>query len=244
MRSAIACWQWLLAARPDMELQFLQEMSAAWQMTIDREVGLFSEDPVQVDPLAAYEGCELAPNGPFIAPHSLWVKFLSERLEVAKYCNMNEVEIFANILHRSLPVAVGSSHHNRRHIASMGTRFRLLACGLSLLQGDVLPRAVCKNVLRERIYTAALDHFCGPSMCPTQKGSELRDDITTLIKFWNSLHSDKKYLRATMMGDFTESSGSQNLSLSLSSEWRSSTELSQTRAPQTGWMNTMPLSSN
>lgn len=37
--------------------------------------------------------------------------------------------------------------------------FRLMACGLSLLQGDILPRAVCKNVLRERIYTAALDHF-------------------------------------------------------------------------------------
>lgn len=244
MRSAITCWQWLLAGRSDMELQFLQEMSAAWQMTIDRQVGLFAEDPEQVDPLAAYEGCELAPNGPFIAPHALWVKFLSERIEVAKYCNVDEVEIFANILHHSLPVAVGRQNHNRRHIASMSTRFRLMSCGLSLLQGDILPRAVCKNVLRERIYTAALDHFCGPPMCPTQKGSDFREDITTLIKFWNSLHTDKKYLRATMMGDFSDTSGSQNLSLSLSSEWRSSTELSSSRAPPTGWMNTMPLSSN
>ncbi|KAF8787808.1 Phosphatidylinositol 4-kinase alpha like protein [Argiope bruennichi] len=244
MRCAIACWQWLLAARGDMELQFLQEMSAAWQMTIDRQMGLFAEDPIQVDPLAAHEGCTLAPNGPFIAPHALWVKFLSERIEVAKYCNMNEVEIFANILHRSLPVAVGRQNHNHRHIASMSTRFRLLSCGLSLLQGDILPRTVCKNVLRERIYTAALDHFCAPPMCPTQKGPELREDISILIKFWNNLHTDKKYLKATMMGDLSDGSGSQNLSLSLSSEWRSSTELSQTRAPPTGWMNTMPLSSN
>lgn len=44
--------------------------------------------------------------------------------------------------------------------------------------------------------------------------------------------------------DFSDTSGSQNLSLSLSSEWRSSTELSSSRAPPTGWMNTMPLSSN
>ncbi|CAL1289574.1 unnamed protein product [Larinioides sclopetarius] len=244
MRCAIACWQWLLAARGDMELQFLQEMSAAWQMTIDRQMGLFAEDPIQVDPLAAHEGCTLAPNGPFIAPHSLWVKFLAERIEVAKYCNMNEVEIFANILHRSLPVAVGRKNHNHRHISSMSTRFRLLSCGLSLLQGDILPRTVCKNVLRERIYTAALDHFCAPPMCPTQKGPELREDISILIKFWNNLHTDKKYLKATMMGDLSDGSGSQNLSLSLSTEWRSSTELSQTRAPPTGWMNTMPLSSN
>ncbi|XP_042899450.1 phosphatidylinositol 4-kinase alpha isoform X2 [Parasteatoda tepidariorum] len=244
MRCAISCWQWLLADRSDMELQFLQEMSAAWQMTIDRQIGLFAEDPEQVDPLAAHEGCELKPNGPFIGPHSLWVKFLSERLEVAKYCNMNEVEIFANILHHSLPVTVGRQNYNHRHIASMSTRFRLLSCGLSLLQGDILPRTVCKNVLRERIYTAALDHFCAPPMCPTQKGPELRDDITILIKFWNNLYTDKKYLKASMMGDLSDGSGSQNLSLSLSSDLRSSTDLSQTRAPPTGWMNTMPLSSN
>lgn len=49
-------------------------MSAAWQATIDRQMGLFAEDPEQVDPLAAHEGCELKPNGPFIAPHALWVK--------------------------------------------------------------------------------------------------------------------------------------------------------------------------
>ncbi|KAG8200239.1 hypothetical protein JTE90_025015 [Oedothorax gibbosus] len=244
MSCAISCWQWLLAARSDMELQFLQEMSAAWQMTINCQMGLFTEDPVQVDPLAAHEGCELAPNGPFIAPHSLWVKFLSERLEVAKYCNMNEVEIFANILHRSLPVSVGRQNHNHRHIASMSTRFRLLSCGLSLLQGDILPRTVCKNVLRERIYTAALDHFCAPPMCPTQKGPELRDDISVLIKFWNYLHTDKKYLKATMIGDVSDSSGSQNLALSLSSEWRSNTELRGPHQNQNRWMNTMPLSSN
>lgn len=39
---------------------------------------------------------------------------------------------------------------------------RLLACGLSLLQGDVLPRSLSKNVLRERIYCNCLDYFCCP----------------------------------------------------------------------------------
>ena len=32
-------------------------------------------------------------------------------------------------------------------------------------------------------------------MCPIQKGTDLYDDIMALIKFWHSMHSDKKYLR-------------------------------------------------
>lgn len=34
MTTAVECWQWLVTARPDLELQFLQEMFAAWQVTI------------------------------------------------------------------------------------------------------------------------------------------------------------------------------------------------------------------
>ena len=34
-------------------------------------------------------------------------------------------------------------------------------------------------------------------MCPVQKGIEFRDDIMALIKFWYSMHSDKKHLRST-----------------------------------------------
>ena len=32
--NAVACWQWLVTARPDLELRFLQEMCAAWQVSI------------------------------------------------------------------------------------------------------------------------------------------------------------------------------------------------------------------
>lgn len=34
MRTAVECWQWLTTSRPDLELQFLQEMFAAWQVYI------------------------------------------------------------------------------------------------------------------------------------------------------------------------------------------------------------------
>lgn len=78
--------------------------------------------------------------------------------------------------------------------------FRLLQCGLTLLQGDVLPKSLGKNILRERVYCACFDIFTTPVQCPTQRGSELRDDILALTKFWQTMHSDKKYLMASVIG--------------------------------------------
>ena len=37
--------------------------------------------------------------------------------------------------------------------------YRLLNIGMSLLHGDVLPNTTAKSVLRERIYSSALDCF-------------------------------------------------------------------------------------
>ena len=34
-------------------------------------------------------------------------------------------------------------------------------------------------------------------MPPTQRGTELRDDISALIKFWQCMVADKKYLKTT-----------------------------------------------
>ena len=32
MRTGIQCWEWVLSARPDLEISFLREMCAAWQV--------------------------------------------------------------------------------------------------------------------------------------------------------------------------------------------------------------------
>ena len=59
-----------------------------------------------------------------------------------------------------------------------------------------------KVALRERIYYACLDYFCGRPRfpCPEQSATTLREDITVLIRFWQNMHSDKKYLKTSMMG--------------------------------------------
>ena len=53
----------------------------------------------------------------------------------------------------TLPFDVGNQvPRMSRHPSAAGTRFRLLHCALSLLQGDILPRSLSKNLLRERVY--------------------------------------------------------------------------------------------
>ncbi len=86
----------------------------------------------------------------------------------------------------TLPFDVGSrTPRMSRHPCAVGARFRLLHCALSLLQGDMLPRSMAKNLLRERVYQAALDYFCSRPQCPSKKSaSSLREDALSMIKFW------------------------------------------------------------
>ena len=68
------------------------------------------------------------------------------------------------------------------------SRFKLWNCGMSLLQGDVLPKSLAKHVLRfkvafeqnqgrsfcnffisrQRIYSCSLDFFCADKMYPVR----------------------------------------------------------------------------
>lgn len=154
----VASWKWILAARVDLEMQLTEEIIAAWNSTIDRQLGIFSPDPPQANPLSPYEGTIFVPSPPYIGAHELWIKFICERVEIAKYSSLDLVDMFANMFHRSLSIAVGKCR-NSRHVAAVGSRFRLLTCALSLVQGDSLPRSVGKSVLRERVYAAAFDYF-------------------------------------------------------------------------------------
>ncbi|XP_030847458.1 phosphatidylinositol 4-kinase alpha isoform X1 [Strongylocentrotus purpuratus] len=247
MEKAVACWEWLLAARSDMELQLMREMAGAWQMSMDNRLGLFSIDVEDPSPLAAISGDDVPdPKHPNATPHHIWTQFLHQRLESIKYSSINVVEIFISILHRSLPMQVGQTKGAlSRHIAAMGPRFRLLCMGLSLLQGDILPSSTGKNVLRERIYSAAFDFFSVAPVCPTQSVSELREDISILIKFFHAMLAEKKYLRGTT-AVVQESEDVHTLGI-IPADLRASNEYLNARPtagrPQ-GWMNTMPLSSN
>ncbi|KAF5285106.1 hypothetical protein FQA39_LY16795 [Lamprigera yunnana] len=242
MRTAIECWQWLVTARSDLEMRFLQEMISAWNCTVQKRLGLFSVATSEINPLATHEGCKLEPNPPFVKPHGIWLQFISDMIEVAKYNSYEKVEMLATLIHRSLAMNVGANPPSQtRDVSAVGVRFKLLACGLSLLQGDVLPKSLAKNVLRERIYCSCLDYFCRPVRCPTQSAVELRKDIDVLIRFWQTMHTDKKYLRASDVGDLDISSAAPLTTLLSTPEMSRPNEFNR---PTTGWINTVPLSSS
>jgi phosphatidylinositol 4-kinase len=181
----------------------MQEMVTAWHYTRSARLGLFAPDSVeQGDPLAPTEDMSLKPCPPMTEPHDIWIKFLHERIEVAKYCSQDQIEMYSDLLQRTLEIQVGQPVASMsRHVSAAGTRFRLLNCGMSLLQGDVLPKSLAKHVLRQRIYSCSLDFFCADKMYPVKSGPSLKDDVHVLLKFWSMMLSDKKYIKTQIVGD-------------------------------------------
>ncbi|MCP9259287.1 Phosphatidylinositol 4-kinase alpha [Dirofilaria immitis] len=222
MRLCIIVWNWTLVARDDIQLQFLREMATCWTIAAQDQLGIFQRDSEIVSPLSLQ--CCSPPKRPHIIPHDIWICFLVERVDIAKYSSKEQLDILELMFVQTLPLHVGrvrvdinsplcisfDSNLYRvdltqvtmtRNVEAIGLRCRLLNCVLSMIQRDSISFHISKNILRQRVYCTMLDYFSLMSdysvaaQTPTQNLAQLKNDIRWLITFWNTLFSDVKYIK-------------------------------------------------
>jgi phosphatidylinositol 4-kinase len=193
---AIESWSWISSSRSDIESLMVEEMIYAWQMTVDMKLGMFQVNAAEPNPLAPGEKDVLKPSPPDTDAHRIWINYFQERLDTAKYNNELEIELFVNLMHKSLAFSIENRDFCiNRHVSVAGLRFRFLVMGLSILQFGSIINSTSKLILRERIYYAALDYFTTNPRTPTQSFTELRDDIKFIMEFWNKIVAERKYIK-------------------------------------------------
>ena len=73
--------------------------------TLQAELGLFSSKRAEVSPLAVDEEMRkhLRPYLADIQAHDIWIRFIYERIEIAKYCSQEQIYMFTQVGQLFLP---------------------------------------------------------------------------------------------------------------------------------------------
>ncbi|KAK4470141.1 hypothetical protein MN116_005591 [Schistosoma mekongi] len=202
LENALACWQWLVVGRPELTTQLLNELSDAWQITIHRRLGVFSvhhADDGEVLPLVVSDQLKYSPPKCNTGPHHLWSQFFSERLYVAQSSSQEQLDIFFDLLQKTLAGGggggVGSSAGS---VVSNGGR----TGGSSRSQGQIdtgylFPLA--RITLREKAYAAILNYFTVKPQYPIKYGADLSDELKALSRLWSLMQAERKYLNTSMI---------------------------------------------
>ncbi|KAJ1361925.1 hypothetical protein KIN20_021310 [Parelaphostrongylus tenuis] len=210
MRLCVLSWNWLLAARTDIQNIFLREMCSAWAVSCRQKLGIYE----RMSPRSPLCGHLTEPPKPsYYKPHALWLDFVAERVDIAKYSSREQLDILETMFAQAVSSVIGSGPATEsvspalsvplldqqvslsRNIESVGVRFRLLSCALNILQGEATTARPSNNVIRQRVYASALDYFTLPPQGPTQAHAQLREDVRLLISFWQTLYADGKFIK-------------------------------------------------
>lgn len=70
-------------------------------------------------------GCLLEPQEAYIKSHGIWLQYICDIVETAKYNSYEKVEMLASLVHRSLTINVGAPQPcQTRHVSAVGVRFQ------------------------------------------------------------------------------------------------------------------------
>lgn len=231
---AIACWEWILSTRKDLEEQMQREIVAAWMYTVHQRLGLFSEDKPSFSPLTINESSH--EENQVSGVQNMWLEFLTRRFNVINYYSSEQSSIYISMLNDSLSCMVGKQSNMSHHIEYIRPRFRLLYLGLCVLQSNHDIPPIVRNTLREKIYHSVLDHFSVAPVWPKPSVETLGEDIKVLIQFWNALNVDKKFMKSffitSSLDSVLESPDEKGSRLSAAV-----TDSTRTDAASQGWLN-------
>jgi phosphatidylinositol 4-kinase len=223
LQTGTSAWTWLLASRPDIHIEIMAEICEAWCWTIQQRIGLFSDAERYVlklywrsldcfllldqmgflvtiftivrEPSPVAIAKSVNPSSKNLkkytdVPHRLWITFLQERFIVVRESSPEEIDIISKMLQSALTDASSISILP----VSMCTRFRLLLLAVRYMQSGAIKDEMLENLLRERVYLAALYWFCHEQTWydPGDRAN-LVDDVQLLIDFCKAMVAEEGY---------------------------------------------------
>ncbi len=172
VQTAVFCWSWVIAARPDLELQLLSKLHDAWCWTVDTRKGLFDQSGE-----ANAEG------------HRLWVGFLAEHV----FTTTRPVQWSSNVSLLLLHALVHPFLLNPS-LNAMGARFEMLMLCIRLFSDGRVEDVNAESLLRERVFMAALGWFRQKPYW--YEGPNLLRDVAALTGFCAVVQNEEANFRA------------------------------------------------
>jgi len=196
MEIAVACWEWILAKRKDLEEKIQHEIIAAWMYTVNNHLGMFTKDKHEKDSITMTQEDMVQQFTCDVQPQKVWLSFLIRRYEVVSYYSKQQSAMYVSMLNHSLTSHVGKKSIICHNINVLHTRFQLAYLGLLLLQSNHDVPPIVKNSLREKVYHTILDYLSVTPAWPKPCVKLLGEDVSIMIQFWNALNVDKRFLKS------------------------------------------------
>ncbi|KAI8989762.1 atypical/PIKK/PI4K protein kinase [Trametes punicea] len=194
--AGIESWIWVIAEKPEYEVTLMSEIAAAWDITIKRGRGMFSQAQNYLDPFlhevqysptdksaidrAAHTATRL------LTPHILILQLFFSRLQAARYRRPGLMMLFQRL-------ALSSARAHRSmctHPLAREARFSFLLFGFEALKSSFLD-VFCEHQLRLSLYRTAYSWFAvRPQWSYGSNRVQIDADIKLLSEFLSYLQAD------------------------------------------------------